>query len=259
MIKVLLVEEDKLVRKSLITSLDWQKYNMKIVGDAKNGEKALEFMENHKVDLLITDLAMTIMSGIELIRRVKKLYPSIYIVVLSLHQDFEYIQEAMRLGAIDYIAKVELDTENMDKTLKRIHDRILEEQKNHTIFNMLDQSILNGIFIISENSLEEYVNIIKPMIHKNNMMFIGPEVLFISLENSDQFDEIYEKLSNQLKLKKPLLLVKVGNNQMYKKDKIIHFIQQFKEHLYFYEAKPKEKISTISMDDLNILNNNKDL
>jgi len=62
MIKVLLVEDDKLVRKSLITSFDWNKFNMNIVGDAKNGEKALEFLEHNEVNLIITDLAMLIMS-----------------------------------------------------------------------------------------------------------------------------------------------------------------------------------------------------
>ncbi len=97
------------------------------------GEKALEFLREQKVDLIITDLAMPIMSGIELIRKVKQWYPSVFIVVLSLHQDFEYIQEAMRLGAIDYIAKVELDTNSMDETLERIHNRIQSEQSNKTI------------------------------------------------------------------------------------------------------------------------------
>src|SRR5690554_2527228 len=161
MIRVILVEDDKLVRESLITSFDWEKFNMKIVGDAKNGEKALELLENHEIDLIITDLAMPIMSGIELIRRVKVLYPSIFIVVLSLHQDFEYIQEAMRLGAIDYIAKVELDTEYMDKTLERIHDQITEEQSKQQIpYHGLDNNILNGVVLISDKNIDKYSKVI---------------------------------------------------------------------------------------------------
>ncbi|KRG09810.1 hypothetical protein ACA29_22155 [Lederbergia galactosidilytica] len=55
MIKVLIVEDDKLVRRSLIQSFNWEKFDMKVVGDAKNGQKALEFLEGTKVDLIITD------------------------------------------------------------------------------------------------------------------------------------------------------------------------------------------------------------
>ena len=88
---------------------------MKVVGEAANGEKALDFLKTNRVDLLMTDLAMPVMSGIELIRAVRKLYPSIAIAVLTLHQDFEYIQEALRLGAIDYIAKVELEKNSSKK------------------------------------------------------------------------------------------------------------------------------------------------
>lgn len=120
MIRVLIVDDDKLVRKGLISSMPWQACGMEIVGEANNGENALKFLEEHHVELLITDLAMPVMSGIELIRIVRDQYPDMQIVVLSLHQDFEYIQEALRLGAIDYIAKTQLEQEQFEEVLGRI-------------------------------------------------------------------------------------------------------------------------------------------
>jgi Response regulator containing CheY-like receiver domain and AraC-type DNA-binding domain len=120
MIRVLIVDDDKLVRKGLISSMPWQACGMEIVGEANNGENALKFLEQNAIDLLITDLAMPVMSGIELIRIVRDLYPDMQIVVLSLHQDFEYIQEALRLGAIDYIAKTQLEQEQFEEVLGRI-------------------------------------------------------------------------------------------------------------------------------------------
>jgi two-component system response regulator YesN len=101
---------------------------MQVVGEAKNGEKAIEFLEQQEVDLMLTDLAMPVMSGIELMRIVRKRYPNLYIIVLTLHQDFEYIQEALRLGAIDYIAKVELVQDRFREILHRIRARIVEEE-----------------------------------------------------------------------------------------------------------------------------------
>ncbi|MFC4809929.1 response regulator transcription factor [Paenibacillus sp. GCM10023250] len=128
MIRVLIVDDEKLVRQGLITSLPWSEYGMQVVGEAKNGEKAIEYLEREEADLMLTDLAMPVMSGIELMRVVRKRYPRLYIIVLTLHQDFEYIQEALRLGAIDYIAKVELTADRFPEILARIRERIADEE-----------------------------------------------------------------------------------------------------------------------------------
>ncbi|MFC3800256.1 helix-turn-helix domain-containing protein [Cohnella sp. GCM10012308] len=125
MIHVLIVDDDNLVRKGLITAMPWDDFGMRIAGEAANGEKALEFLASHRVELLITDLAMPVMSGIELLRTVRERYPDLAVAVLTLHQDFEYIQEALRLGAIDYIAKVQLEKEHFGEVLGRIRARIV--------------------------------------------------------------------------------------------------------------------------------------
>ncbi|WP_159886906.1 response regulator transcription factor [Paenibacillus puerhi] len=129
MIKVLVVDDDKLVRKGLISAMPWNDFGMQVTGEANNGQKALEFLESQPVDLLLTDLAMPVMSGVELLRIARKRYPRLHMVVLTLHQDFEYIQEALRLGAIDYIAKVQLERERFDEVLGRIAARINEQRE----------------------------------------------------------------------------------------------------------------------------------
>jgi two-component system response regulator YesN len=134
-IRVLIVEDDKLVRHGLASAMPWKEFDMQVVGEARNGKEALEFLENNNVDCILTDLAMPVMSGIELMRIVRKKHPLIHIVVLTIHQDFEYIQEALRLGAIDYIAKVQLEKERFEEVLARIHGLIL--QKNNETLSPL--------------------------------------------------------------------------------------------------------------------------
>lgn len=129
MIDVLIVDDDKLVRKGLMSAMPWDSFGMRVIGEAANGEKALEFLKENRVDLLMTDVAMPVMSGIELIRIVRKRYPDMAIAVLTLHQDFEYIQEALRLGAVDYIAKVQLEKERFEEVLGRIHELILNQRR----------------------------------------------------------------------------------------------------------------------------------
>ncbi|GIP33550.1 response regulator [Paenibacillus sp. J2TS4] len=123
MTKVLVVDDDYLVRKGFIAMMPWKRYGMEVAGEAESAKKALEFMADHPVDLLITDLHMPVMSGLELMREVRRLYPHIHMVVLTFHDKFDYIQEALRMGAIDYITKVELEDEKMDEVLRRIRER----------------------------------------------------------------------------------------------------------------------------------------
>lgn len=120
MIRVLIVDDEKIVRKGLVSFMPWQDFGMVVVGEANNGENALQFMETHMVDLLLTDLAMPVMSGIELMREVRRRFPHVQIAVLTLHQDFEYVQEALRLGAIDYLVKTQLEEERIEDVLGRM-------------------------------------------------------------------------------------------------------------------------------------------
>ncbi|NUU79242.1 response regulator [Paenibacillus xylanilyticus] len=146
MINVLIVDDDQLVRKGLMLAMPWDAFEMKVIGEAGNGERALEFLSENRVDLLITDLAMPVMSGIELIRIARKQYPELPIAVLTLHQDFEYIQEALRLGAIDYIAKVQLEKERFEEVLGRIHDRILTERRKRLNDDTVSESDKDALF-----------------------------------------------------------------------------------------------------------------
>lgn len=144
MINVLIVDDEKIVRKGLVSFMPWQQFGMTVIGEANNGENALKFIETNKVDLLFTDLAMPVMSGIELMREVNSRYPHIQIVVLTLHQDFDYIQEALRLGAIDYIAKTDLEKEQFEDLLGRIvslldKKKVKNEQDHQQKYGQVEQ------------------------------------------------------------------------------------------------------------------------
>ena len=129
MLRVMIVEDDKLARWGIISLMPWERYGMAVVAEAANGAAALEALERVHVDLLVTDIEMPVVSGVELIRAVRKLYPAMHIAVLTLHQDFSYVREALRLGVVDYIAKTDLEQESFDKVLARISERIASTGK----------------------------------------------------------------------------------------------------------------------------------
>ncbi|NMA65678.1 MAG: response regulator [Clostridiaceae bacterium] len=106
MIKVLVVDDDKLARKGIISLIHEGNYNMQVVGDVQNGRVALEFLEKEMVDLIFVDIDMPEMTGLELMHICKERFPKIKFVVLTFYEEFNYIQQALRLGALDYISKL---------------------------------------------------------------------------------------------------------------------------------------------------------
>ncbi|AEI40698.1 helix-turn-helix domain-containing protein [Paenibacillus mucilaginosus] len=130
MLNAIIADDEKLVRKGFISVIDWEKFGISLVGEAANAKEALILLQQHHVDLLITDITMPGMSGFDLIREARMLYPRLWSVVLTCHHEFDYVQEALRLGAVDYIVKTLLDVEEIDVVMKRITDRIaLERQR----------------------------------------------------------------------------------------------------------------------------------
>lgn len=85
---------------------------MEVVGDSGNSQETLEFLKREEVDLLFSDLEMPGLSGVPFLQEVKKVRPEIQIVVLTMHQEFELIQQSLRVGILDYITKAQIEGEN---------------------------------------------------------------------------------------------------------------------------------------------------
>ena len=126
MIRVFLVDDEKLVRRGIIGLIDWEKYGMEVVGDSGNSQETLEFLKREEVDLLFSDLEMPGLSGVPFLQEVKKVRPEIQIVVLTMHQEFELIQQSLRVGILDYITKAQIEGENVDAFMESIRERYRE-------------------------------------------------------------------------------------------------------------------------------------
>ncbi|MBQ3442666.1 MAG: response regulator [Selenomonadaceae bacterium] len=118
--RVLIVDDDFLVRTYLKQMIAWEEHGFYIVGDAKNGQEALELLQRDGADILIADMSMPIMDGIELTRRVRRMSPRTHILILSCHDDFVYVKEAMKLGIDDYLLKNNLTEETLLEALNKI-------------------------------------------------------------------------------------------------------------------------------------------
>ncbi len=105
MVKVFLVEDEIVIRSAIKNSINWEKEGYEFVGEASDGELAYPIVLKQKPDVLITDIKMPFMDGLELSRLVKEALPDIKILILSGYDEFDYAKEAIRLGVAEYLLK----------------------------------------------------------------------------------------------------------------------------------------------------------
>lgn len=118
MYKLLIVDDDKIIRQNMIQLIDWENSPFELCGESHNGEDALKKIRSGQVDLVITDVMMPVMDGISLISQAHQEYPDIVFVVLSNYDDFSYVKNALKIGAMDYLLKFENTKESVGELLQ---------------------------------------------------------------------------------------------------------------------------------------------
>ena len=128
MLKVFLVEDESSIRENLRDNIMWQQYGYQFAGEAGDGEMALPLIRKVKPDVLITDINMPFMDGLALAGIVKREFPQIKIIIVSIHNDFECAQRAIAAGVERYLLKP-ISRSALQKVLLEIREKIEEERE----------------------------------------------------------------------------------------------------------------------------------
>ncbi|UUZ79883.1 response regulator [Paenibacillus sp. P26] len=146
--RILVVDDEMLVRQGIIHLLNWESEGFQIVGEAANGKEALELVHLHRPHIILTDIVMPVMDGTELTKVVKAMYPDIEIVVLSSFGEFEYVRSTFQSGVADYMLKPKLDAASLLAVLHKTAQRIpelrgmeLAGDSRHSLDYILDKLI----------------------------------------------------------------------------------------------------------------------
>ncbi len=127
--KVVIADDEKLILKNLAQIIDWHGLDCEIIGTAKNGQEVMEIIENQPVDLLLTDISMPEMNGIELLKTVNQIDHKPMVILISGYDDFEYAKEGIKNNAFDYILKP-IDYDELEDCVKRALNKIKEQKIN---------------------------------------------------------------------------------------------------------------------------------
>ncbi|WP_242856024.1 response regulator [Ruminiclostridium josui] len=105
MFRLLVVEDEEMIRNKIIYNTNWKEHGFVEVFQASNGKEALDIVRKNNIDIVITDIQMPEMNGIELIREIKGLNRGIKCIIITAYAEFEYAKESVRLHVNDYILK----------------------------------------------------------------------------------------------------------------------------------------------------------
>ncbi len=160
MIRIVVVEDESLVRKGLVMTTPWENIECQVVGEAENGVDGLELIKKVKPDLVITDIKMPVMGGIEMIRALKE-EMDLEFLVISGYSEFEYAKQAVKLGVRDYLLKP-IDDLELQQVISGIVAQIKEKkriQKINDNFSEFDHSkirLFQEYLFENETSSKEY-------------------------------------------------------------------------------------------------------
>lgn len=157
--KVLIVDDELLARRMLKESIVWEEYGYTVCAEAGNGKEGLEKTKIFAPDLIFVDIKMPLMDGLELVKKLKEQGFSGEIVMLTCYEEFSYVREAMRYGAMDYLVKHTFEEKDLTDLLLRAEESVRREETRLESMNLLKGDIFRKLLqgALSREEIRSYV------------------------------------------------------------------------------------------------------
>lgn len=165
--KVLIADDDRNFRYAMHEAIPWEEHGFQVIAEAVHGKQALEILREKEAHILLTDMEMPVMNGVELTKAVKKQYPDMIVIALSAFDDFEFVKESMRLGAEDYILKQEFDEKQIISALEQLCKKRMEKLRRD--FNRGKENEEFLAYLRGEADAPLEGSLYHKLVHKNGM------------------------------------------------------------------------------------------
>ncbi|MEG0387486.1 MAG: response regulator [Niameybacter sp.] len=205
--KIVLVDDEEEIRKGIIRRIKWGELGFSVVGEAENGLEALEVIEKTLPDLVVADIKMPFMDGIHLTVEIRDRFPTIKVIILSGFDDFEYAQEALKLGVIRYILKP-INAMEINTLLREVKLLLDEEILSKSNLSTLKVAYKKSLPLLRERFLNQWIEghterrVIEENLHALDIQ-LGNHPLVVAIMRPD---EIYKQVIQQASITNKNLL-----------------------------------------------------
>jgi two-component system response regulator YesN len=156
-LRVVLVDDEPIFREGLAADVPWAELGMELVGLAEDGEQALEIIGQQHPDLIITDVRMPFVDGLELVARTQVFLPEAVFVIISGHDEFQYAQRALRLGVKEYVLKP-IDLDQLQSTLRKIGAEYENRKNERDEARRLEEAVRQSKPLLRESFFKDLIS-----------------------------------------------------------------------------------------------------
>lgn len=235
MYKLLIADDEYWTREKIRTMIAWEEYQIEFMAPAQDGEEVLRRMAEDLPDILITDVNMPFLNGVELVKRVKELYPEIVVLVLSGYDDFAYVKETLMAGAINYLLKP-VSKIDLIRAVSKALELISEKEEN-------ERQTLKAASLLQDRELsllieKEQVRLSMTQVTGTALDSVGCSIMLIKIHDLQTLMGRYQYDMNYLSysMKKKLREMDTNQNLI-----IFNYINRSNEFLVVNELEVSEQ------------------
>lgn len=238
--KVLFADDEYWTREKLRRIIPWEKYALEFLEPASDGEEVLERISKDQPDILITDINMPYLNGVELLQKVHALHPELITFVISGYDDFSYVRDSFMAGSINYLVKPvgKIDLVNaLTKALEIIGERqarMEEQEKQMTALQKAASFIQDREFsqFLEARTVPESIH----MALNNHMEFVSASLILLKIHNLQEFVQLYNKDMNLLSFS-----IKKRLRQIAGDEKVLIFNHVYRSNEFLLVAELEEQ------------------
>lgn len=156
MYRVVIADDERAIRTGLQIIVDWNSLGFEIVGSASNGEEALQMLMKQSIDVLVTDIRMPRLSGLQLVEKIQELGLSVNVILLTSYRDFEYARQAVSLGVREYLLKP-VDEAALQELLRKIYGELNQRDEEDSMHR--EQQLVSRLRSMIEEEYMENISL----------------------------------------------------------------------------------------------------
>ncbi|MFU7517553.1 response regulator transcription factor [Clostridium sp. HCS.1] len=157
MIKVLIADDEPRIRRGIKNTINWEEEGFELIGEAEDGEEALNMAKEKKPDILLLDICMPFLNGIQLIEELNKVLCNPVVIIISGHDEFSYTQAALRLKVFDYILKP-IDRDNFRALIFKAKEEVILRKKKNEKESFNNMILENNISYLKDNFFKAWIS-----------------------------------------------------------------------------------------------------